>query len=106
MTIHVLVLYDSRGRLIGPLAQGMAEGVAPRTAGRAVLRTVYEASRQDLDRCDALVLGSPNWSGVTGKLKLWLDSLGDLWEDASLAGKVGAAFAGGPPAPRASSSRC
>ncbi|MBI4307645.1 MAG: NAD(P)H-dependent oxidoreductase [Chloroflexi bacterium] len=95
MTIEVLVLHDDRGRLMGPLAQGVAEGVARVPGAHALVRPIDQASRDDLARCHALVLGSPNWSGITGKLKLWLDSLSDLWEDASLAGKVGAAFTGG-----------
>ena len=44
---------------------------------------------------DALILGSPNWSGITGKLKDWIDYSGDLWESGELAGKVGAAFTAG-----------
>ena len=41
---------------------------------------------------DAVILGSPNWSGISGDLKAWLDDQGDLWEEGVLAGKVGAAF--------------
>ncbi len=58
-------------------------------------RRVDEADPLDLLRCDALILGSPNWSGVTGKLKSWMDESGDLWESGELAGKPGAAFTGG-----------
>jgi multimeric flavodoxin WrbA len=49
----------------------------------------------ELKECDALILGSPNWSGMTGKLKDWIDYSGDLWESGELAGKVGAAFTAG-----------
>jgi NAD(P)H dehydrogenase (quinone) len=59
------------------------------------LKRVQEATTNDLLRADALLLGSPNWSGVTGTLKSWLDEQGDLWEDGSLAGKPGAAFTTG-----------
>ena len=41
------------------------------------------------------IIGSPNWSGMTGKLKEWFDYSGDLWESGELAGKPGAAFAAG-----------
>ncbi len=44
---------------------------------------------------DGLILGSPNWSGITGSFKQWLDDQGDLWEERSLAGLPGAAFATG-----------
>ncbi|HZA22765.1 MAG TPA: NAD(P)H-dependent oxidoreductase [Dehalococcoidia bacterium] len=59
------------------------------------MKRVQEATTNDLLRADALLLGSPNWSGVTGTLKSWLDEQGDLWEDGSLAGKPGAAFTTG-----------
>ncbi len=49
----------------------------------------------DLLRADGIVLGSPNWSGMTGKLKEWWDYSGDLWERGALAGKAGAAFTAG-----------
>jgi NAD(P)H dehydrogenase (quinone) len=56
---------------------------------------VDEAEPSELLRCDALILGSPNWSGMTGKLKQWMDESGDLWESGELAGKPAAAFTGG-----------
>ena len=48
-----------------------------------------------MPRADGVVLGSPNWSGITGKLKEWFDYSGDLWESGELAGKVGAALTAG-----------
>ena len=56
---------------------------------------IEEAGRGDLLDSDAVMLGSPNWSGITGSMKLWLDDQGDLWEEGSLAGKPGAAFTSG-----------
>ncbi len=44
---------------------------------------------------DGIALGSPNWSGITGSFKQWLDDQGDLWEELALAGRPGAAFATG-----------
>ncbi len=77
------------------MAQAVAEGV--RDSGRAipVLKTIDEASRQDLIAADGLILGSPNWSGITGTFKQWLDDQGDLWEELALAGRPGAAFTTG-----------
>ncbi|MEK7681453.1 MAG: hypothetical protein AAB369_01340 [Chloroflexota bacterium] len=45
MTIHVLVFYDSRGRLIGPLAQGVAEDVT-RALGERVARVAARLARK------------------------------------------------------------
>ncbi len=95
MPISVLVLYDHKGGVIEALARAAAEGVEAGGVARANVRRVEEAGREDLLDSDAVMLGSPNWSGVTGSLKLWLDHQGDLWEEGSLAGKPGAAFSTG-----------
>jgi NAD(P)H dehydrogenase (quinone) len=58
-------------------------------------RRIDEAAQRELLECDALIIGSPNWSGMTGKLKEWFDYSGDLWESGELAGKPGAAFTAG-----------
>jgi len=92
---RVLVLYDALGPQITELAKAIAIGASSVPDAEAVLRHVTEARRQDLLECDALVLGSPNWSGITGRLKTWLDDQGDLWEEGALTGKVGAAFTTG-----------
>jgi NAD(P)H dehydrogenase (quinone) len=91
----VLVLYDSRGGLTEELAQSVAEGVRSVAGAQLSLRRLDDASPDELNQVDAVILGSPNWSGITGKLKAWFDQSGDLWETGELAGKVGAAFAAG-----------
>ena len=76
------------------LAAAVAEGV--RAAGALpVSRRLESATVADVLRADGIVLGSPNWSGMTGRLKDWWDYSGDLWERGDLAGKVGAAFTAG-----------
>ena len=83
--VRVLVIYDSRGTT-RELAQAVLAGVGEEPGAEAVERPVEEAIRADLLACDALILGSPNWSGMTGRLKGWLDYTGDLWETGELAG--------------------
>jgi NAD(P)H dehydrogenase (quinone) len=91
---QVLLLYDSRGGLTEQLAESIEAGV--RAAGAECLRRrVEDAAVPDVLAADAIILGSPNWSGITGKLKEWFDYSGDLWETRDLAGKVGAAFTAG-----------
>ena len=95
MPVSVLVLYDPKGPAIEALAEAAAQGVESNGSARAKLKRVDEALQGNLLDSDALMLGSPNWSGITGSMKLWLDEQGDLWEEGSLAGKPGAAFTTG-----------
>ena len=93
--VRVLVLFDSRGGLTEQLAEAIAEGVRE-VPGTAVLyHRIHETAVDVLLEMDAMIIGSPNWSGMTGKLKEWFDYSGDLWESRQLAGKPGAAFTAG-----------
>jgi NAD(P)H dehydrogenase (quinone) len=92
---RVLLVYDSRAGLVEQLAEAVGEGVRSVEGAQLIGRRVEEADPAELLHCDALILGSPNWTGVTGALKTWIDQSGDLWESGELAGKPGAAFSGG-----------
>jgi NAD(P)H dehydrogenase (quinone) len=92
---RVLILFDSRGGLTEQLAGAVAEGVASVQGAEPVLRRVHETGREVLLEMEGLVLGSPNWSGMTGRLKDWFDYSGDLWESGELAGKPAGAFTAG-----------
>jgi NAD(P)H dehydrogenase (quinone) len=91
----VLLLYDSRGGLTEQLAEAVAEGAREIGAAELRYRRLDEADPNELLAIDALIIGSPNWSGMTGKLKEWFDHSGDLWETGELAGKAGACFTAG-----------
>jgi NAD(P)H dehydrogenase (quinone) len=95
MAANVLILYDPKGPAIEALATAAASGVNASGQAQAVSKTIYQATTEDLLNADGLMLGSPNWSGLTGSMKTWLDEQGDLWEEGSLAGKPGAAFTSG-----------
>ena len=92
---HVLILVDSRGGLTEQLAQAIRAGAGSVAGVDVRLRRIHESEPAELLQMDALILGSPNWSGMTGKLKEWFDYSGDLWESGELAGKVGAVFTAG-----------
>ena len=92
---RVLVVYDGRAGLVRGLAQHVGVGIALVPGAEPVLLDVEDADPDELLRADALILGSPNWTGVTGRLKSWFDESGDLWESGDLAGKPGAGFAAG-----------
>jgi len=95
MPVTVLLLFDSRGGLTQHLADAIAEGVRAVDGVELSYRSIDEAAQRELLTCDALIVGSPNWSGITGKLKEWFDYSGDLWESNELAGKPAAAFTAG-----------
>lgn len=95
MTAAVLVIYDSREGLVADLARAVGAGVESIGGVELRARTVDEARPEELIEANALILGSPNWTGMTGRLKEWMDRSGDLWESGELAGKPGGAFTAG-----------
>lgn len=50
-------------------------------------------SMEDIKNADAIFFGAPTYFGsMCGQMQQFLDSLGPLWKDGSLVGKVGSAF--------------
>ena len=92
--VVVLVLYDSQG-LVAELAKSVVDGAASADGVVVWDRPLDIADKDELVKCDALILGSPNWTGMTGRLKHWWDYTGDLWETGELADKPAAAFSAG-----------
>jgi NAD(P)H dehydrogenase (quinone) len=91
---RILLLYDSRGGLTERLAAAVREGVE--AAGAECLEhRIADADPAILLDADGILLGSPNWSGMTGKLKEWWDYSGDLWESGELAGIPAGVFTAG-----------
>jgi NAD(P)H dehydrogenase (quinone) len=88
---RILVLYE-HGDLVEALSQAIAEGVRSTPGTEVLIQWPRQTNKDDLIQADALIFGTPNWTGIKGSLKLWMDTTGDLWEEGSLAGKVGAAF--------------
>jgi NAD(P)H dehydrogenase (quinone) len=94
-SVRVLVLFDSRGGLTEQLAESVAQGAREVEGAMVAYHRIHECEPAVLHAMDALVLGSPNWSGMTGKLKDWWDYSGDLWQTGDLAGKPAALFTAG-----------
>jgi NAD(P)H dehydrogenase (quinone) len=88
---RVLVLYE-HGDMVDALSQAIAEGARSVPETEVLVQWPRQTTKQDLIEADALIIGTPNWTGIKGSLKLWMDTTGDLWEEGSLAGKLGAAF--------------
>jgi len=91
----VLLLHDSRDGPVETLAAAVAERVRAVPGAHLLDRRLEGAEHEDLLRSDALILGSPNFNGITGNLKQWMDESGDLWETGELPGNPGAGFTAG-----------
>ena len=95
-TAQVYIIYD--GDPAGPidrLAHAVSAGAAAVDGVAVLLHTAAEASIDRMVAADAIVLGSPNWHGMTADLKRVVDQTGLIWEQGKLVGKVGAAFTSG-----------
>jgi NAD(P)H dehydrogenase (quinone) len=89
----VYLIYD--GDPDGPLdrlAHAVKEGAASVEGTAVLMHTAQQASVDEMVNADAIILGSPNWHGVTADLKKVIDQTGLIWEQGKLVGKVGAAF--------------
>jgi NAD(P)H dehydrogenase (quinone) len=95
-TVQVYVIYD--GDPDGPidrLAHAVADGAASVDGASVLMHTAQQARVEDMVAADAIILGSPNWHGMTADLKAVIDQTGLIWEQGKLVGKVGAAFTSG-----------
>jgi NAD(P)H dehydrogenase (quinone) len=95
-SILVYVIYD--GDPSGPvdrLAHAISEGVESVGDTRCLRHSAHQASVEQMVASDAIILGSPNWHGMTAELKNVIDQTGTIWEQGKLVGKVGAAFTSG-----------
>ena len=96
----VLIVFHSRDGATETLANAIADG-ARFEGGEIRMRCVVASPSQDYEPpteadaewADALIFGSPTRFGMPcPELLGYILSLGDIWSDAKLAGKVGAAF--------------
>jgi NAD(P)H dehydrogenase (quinone) len=76
---------------VGPETMAKAQGWAENAAR---MNRAYEAPTEaDAEWADAIVFGTPTRFGaVTAELKAYIDSLGGLWFQGKLVGKVGSVF--------------
>lgn len=88
---EVLIIYYSRSGNTKKMAEQVAEG-AKQAGGDVVLKSVEDASIDELHSADAVVLGSPTYYGhSSGPMRALLDKT--IKYHGKLAGKVGGAFA-------------
>ncbi len=77
--------------VVGPDVMAHAPGWAENAAR---MNAQYEAPTEaDAEWADGIVFGTPTRFGnVSSELKVWVDSLGGLWFQGKLVGKVGSVF--------------
>jgi NAD(P)H dehydrogenase (quinone) len=116
--LKVLVVYYTMNGHTHRLAEAVAEGVRQVKGGEVMLRRVPETltladlksrgaseeacrayagvlicTPEELEEADAVVFGTPSYLGnMSGQMRTFLDSLGDLWKKNALVGKVGSVF--------------
>nr|WP_321360364.1 NAD(P)H:quinone oxidoreductase [uncultured Hyphomonas sp.] len=86
---------DVRLRRVRELVDDATMGMVPGWKDAAhQMNAVHEAPTvEDADWADAIILGSPTRFGLlASELKAFIDSLGGLWFQGKLAGKVGSSF--------------
>ena len=90
-TVRVLIVYHTMTGNTRTLAEAVAEG-ARRVAGADVtVKSVDDAGNEDLEACDALLIGSPTyWGSIATPVKQFIDGQRPFMGD-----KVGGAFATG-----------
>jgi len=96
---RVLIAYDSRRGSVERLAHAVADGAGGVEGVEAVVKRVGDVTREDLLRCDGLVVGSPVHSGmVSVPVKQFFDDWQlrfDFYPHHPMDGRVGGAFVAG-----------
>lgn len=87
----VLVLYYSKDGSTKKMADYVAEGAGQISGNELRIKSISEATRDDIFWCDGIALGSPTYLGTVAAemKKFWEDLLPD-WQ--KLDGKFGCAF--------------
>jgi NAD(P)H dehydrogenase (quinone) len=94
-TVRVLVAYYSMTGNTKQMAQAVAEGVRRVPGAVAIVKQVDQATKEDLQGADAIVLGCPTYfANIPGRMKVAIDDWN--WKmKVDFTDKVGGAFATG-----------
>ena len=89
---HILVLYDSNTGNVARMAELVAEGARTISSTEVRLRSIQEATAEDVLWCDGIAVGSPTNMGVLSwKMKrFWDETMRPHWM--AIDGKIGCAF--------------
>jgi NAD(P)H dehydrogenase (quinone) len=89
---RILVLYDSKTGNVATMAKLVAEGATQVADTEVRVRSVDEATAEDILWCDGLAVGSPTNMGLLSwKMKrFWDETMGEHWME--IDGKIACAF--------------
>ena len=89
---NILILYDSATGNTRKMAEFVAEGASFVSANLVRIKSVDEATRDDILWCHGIAVGSPTNLGLLSwkMKKFWDDLSDDLW--GKIDGKIGCAF--------------
>jgi len=89
---NVLILYDSKSGNTRKMAEYIKKGSMKNSKINVRIRSIDEASKNDILWCNGIAVGSPtNMGTISWKMKKFWDDLGkELW--GNIDGKIGCAF--------------
>jgi NAD(P)H dehydrogenase (quinone) len=92
---RILIAYYSLTGNTEKMARGVAEGIRRVPGVVAVLKKVDEVTKQDLEKADGIILGSPTYyANIPGKMKVVIDDWS--WKmKVDFTDKIGGAFSTG-----------
>ena len=75
--VHILIAYHSQTGNTAKLAAAVRNGAASVAGVEVLLRSVAEASTEDIVKSDGIVLGTPvHWGNLSAESKRFLDRIG------------------------------
>lgn len=92
--VRVLVVYTSSFGNTTKMAESVVEGVRSVTGVEVLLREALDATKDDVRKCDALILGSPvRHRSAAVRIKTFIEHVCEyLWLTDEMVGKVGGVF--------------
>jgi len=94
---NVLIVFATDWGSTKKMAEAVAAGVAMVEGAQAIIKPAEEATAEDVEASDALILGSPVHMGsMDWRVKRFIDDVcGKLWMADKVVGKAGAVFVTG-----------
>jgi len=94
---NILIVYATDYGNTGKLARTIADGAASVAGTQVTVKTAEEATVEDVQAADGVILGTPVHMGsMDWRLKKFIDTVcSQLWMQDAAVGKVGAVFATG-----------